>query len=121
MEKSQFDNYIDGVVTVYKQKEKKTDFSAQINPTSRDDLQKVDKFNYQELSVRNQDLDFAEKSDFSLSMKIKIRKSKRIAPKHMAVIDDYLYSIKHIDSDKKNTYLYLEGVRSLAKYTTRQT
>ena len=74
MEKSQFDNYNDGVAVIYKQRKKKTDFSAQINPKSRDDLEKIVKLSYKELSVRNQDLDFAEKSDFSLSLKIMTRK-----------------------------------------------
>lgn len=114
LNKSKFDKYIDGVVLICKKKEKGTDFSATINPQSTDDLERVVKLNYQSMSVRNQDLEFAEQSGFSLSMKIKTRIFKDITSKHMAIVDNFLYSIKYVDKDKVNMYLYLEGVRSVA-------
>lgn len=115
MEKGKFDNYIDGVVTIYEEKCRKSDFSAKANPKSKDDLKKIVKLNYQELSKRNKDFEFAEQSGFTLTMKIKTRKISGITSKHMAVINNFLYSIKHIDSDRKNLFLYMEGVRSIAQ------
>lgn len=115
MEKSQFDSYLDGVVTIYSEKERKTDFSAKMNPKSIDHLEKVVKLNYGLMSKRNQDMEFAEQSGFTLSTKIRVRKVKNITAKHLAVIDGFLYSIKYVDSDKKNLYLYMEGVREIAE------
>lgn len=115
MEKSQFDNYIDGVVTIYREKDRKTDFSAKLNPKSAEHLEKIVKLNFEEMAIRNQDMEFAEQSGFALTMKIKTRKVKNITAKHLSVIDNFLYSIKYIDKDKKNLYLYMEGVRELAE------
>ena len=113
MEKSQFDNYIDGVVKICRQKSNRTDFNAKISSKTQDDLKVIEKLNFQEKAKRVQDFTFAEQNGFELTMKIKVRKVKRITSKHVAVIENYMYSIKHIDSDKKNFYLYLEGAKEL--------
>lgn len=115
MDKGRFDKYIDGVVKICLKKNVDTDFSAAINTNTKEDLTPVYKMNYEQLSKRNQDFEFAKQSGFSLTMKIKIRKVNGVTAKHSAVINNYLYSIKYIDSDTKNLYLYLEGERSLAK------
>lgn len=115
MEKSQFDNYRDGVVTIYTEKERKTDFSAKLNPKNTDHLEKVAKLNFGLMSKRNQDMEFANQSGFTLSIKVKVRKIKGITAKHLAVIDGFLYAIKYVDSDSKNLYLYMEGVRKIAE------
>jgi len=115
VEKSQFDNYIDGVAIICKENAGKTDFEAKINVKKKPDLERIVKLNYGLMSKRNEDLEFAEQMGFTLTKKIKVRMYKGITSKHLVAIENYLYSIKHIDMDKKNMYLYLEGVRELAE------
>lgn len=109
MERSQFQQYNDGVVIICQEKEKKTDFNARQNPSSKKDLKEVVKLNYGMMSIRNQDLDFAQQSGFELSLKIRTRKFNNLTSKHVAIIDNCLYGIRHIDKDKTNLYLYLDG------------
>ena len=66
----------DGIVRIYKKINKKTDFNARNNVQSYDDMEQIVKLNYQQMSKRNQDIEFAEKMSFSLSMKIRTRKFK---------------------------------------------
>lgn len=105
----------DGIVRIYKKINKKTDFNARNNVQSYDDMEQIVKLNYQQMSKRNQDIEFAEKMSFNLSMKIRTRKFKNLNSKQYAVIDRFLYEIKYIDEDKTSSYLYLEGVRELAE------
>ena len=75
----------------------------------------IAKLDYEEMSKRQQDQDFAEQSGFSLSMKIHTRLIPNMDSKCKAVIGDVLYDISYLDLDKKNkeAYLYLEEVRKL--------
>ena len=104
----------DGVVSIYQEIERKTDFSAKKNVSTLSDLKLLGKLDFEEMSKRNQDLEFAEQSGFSLSMKIKTRYIKEVTNKNKAVIDGYLYDIRHIDKTKLEMYLYLEGVKPIA-------
>lgn len=114
--KPRFSNYNDGFVTIYREVEKKTDFSAKENVSSIDDLTEVIKLAYAEKSKRVQDFEFAEKMGFSLSLKAKTRLFDTVDNKCKAIINNYLYDVSYIDFDKANQemYIYLEGVRSLA-------
>lgn len=104
----------DGVVSIYQEIERKTDFSAKKNVSTLSDLKLLGKLDFEEMSKRNQDLEFAEQSGFSLSMKIKTRYIKEVTNKNKAVIDGYLYDIRYIDKTKLEMYLYLEGVKPIA-------
>ena len=104
----------DGVVSIYQEIERKTDFSAKKNVSTLSDLKLLGKLDFEEMSKRNQDLEFAEQSGFSLSMKIKTRYIKEVTNKNKAVIDGYLYDISYIDKTKLEMYLYLEGVKPIA-------
>lgn len=104
----------DGVVSIYQEIERKTDFSAKKNVSTLSDLKLLGKLDFEEMSKRNQDLEFAEQSGFSLSMKIKTRYIKEATNKNKAVIDGYLYDIRYIDKTKLEMYLYLEGVKPIA-------
>ena len=110
-----FPQFNDGIVRIYKKINKKTDFNARNNVQSYDDMEQVVKLNFQQMSKRNQDIEFAEKMSFNLSMKIRTRKFKKINSKQYAVIDGFLFEIKYIDEDKTSSYLYLEGVRDIVK------
>lgn len=105
----------DGVASIYREKDRQTDFSAKRNVESVDDMDFIVKLAYQESSRRQQDLEFAEQSGFSLSLKIRTRYVPTVRSKMKAVIGDRLYDIRYIDKSKKEMFLFLEGVRSLAK------
>ena len=110
-----FSCYNDGVVNIYRPKtsEKKTNFSAATNVTSLDDMEHIVKLAYEEASKREQDIEFANQNDFTLSLKVKTRLYKLVDNKCMAVVDNYLYSVSHVDKNRSEMWLYLQGVRSL--------
>ena len=114
MEKSKFDNYINGVVKICEKVKKKTDFAANQNVTSKNDLKVIEKLSYQKMSKRVQDVEFAKSKKFELTMKIKVRMVKGVTTDNVAVIENKMHSIKHIDDDgNTNMYLYLQGEREL--------
>lgn len=115
MEKSQFDKYTSGVVEICEKLKNKIDFSKPSDHVNRDNFKRIVKLNYEEVSKRIQDMTFAEQNGFSLDMKIKTRKVNSVTSKHVAVIGDMYYSIKYIDSDSRNLYIYLEGVDTIAQ------
>lgn len=106
----------DGVVAIYKEKDRKTDFGAKRNASTLDDLEPVVSLAFEESSKRAQDLEFAEQSGFSLSLKVKTRYRQEVKTKMKAVIDGYLYDIANVDTDRRKLemFLFLEGVREIA-------
>ena len=104
----------DGVAYIYREKERVTDFKAKKNVTSLADMDFVVKLDYEGMSKREQDQEFASENGFSLSLKIRTRKVKGVDNKCKAVIGGYLYDVSYVDSGKGGLYLYLEGVRELA-------
>ena len=115
MQKNRFSKYNDGVVLIYRDKERKTDFNAKRNTTTLEDMEFIAKLDYEEMSKREQDLDFAEKMDFSLSLKIKTRFVKAIDNKCKAVVDGYLYDISYLDKSKTEMFLYMEQIRKVGE------
>lgn len=113
MNKSKFSRYNDGIVTIYRDKPRSTDFNAKQNVSALDDLEFVVKLNYEESSRREQDNEFALQMDFSLSLKVHTRLFAAVDNKCKAVIGGYLYSVKYVDKTREEMWLYLEGVRSL--------
>lgn len=105
--------YNDGVVSIYKERDRKTDFAAKRNVLSLEDMDFIVKLAFDECSKRTQDLEFAEQSGFSLSYKVKTRYVPSVQSKHKAVINGYLYEIAYLDKADRELYLYLEGVREL--------
>lgn len=113
--KNKFSRYNDGVVLIYRAKEKKTDFNAKRNVSTLDDMEFICKLDYEEMSKREQDLEFAEQMGFSLSMKVKTRFVKAVDNKCKAVIDGYLYDISHLDKSKTESFLYMEQIRKVVE------
>lgn len=113
--KSRVKTYNDGVVRFYKEKEQTNGFAAKINVSGIEDLEEIVKLNYSEQSRRTQDLEFADQNGFSLNLKIKTPYYPGINNKSKAVINNYLYDVKYVDTDraKKELYAYLEGVKTL--------
>lgn len=113
MRKFEFSKYNDGVVLIYREKERRSDFSAKINVEVLENMDFIAKLDYQEMSKREQDLEFAQQNDFTLSMKIKTRFFKDVDSRCKAVIDGYLYDISYVDRNRSDTFLYLEGVKRI--------
>lgn len=110
---NKFETYNDGVVSIYRERARTTDFNAKRNVSSLSDMDFVVKLNYKELSKREQDLEFAQQNDFTLSMKIKSRLVKNVDNKCKAVIDGYLYDVSYVDKSRTEVFLYLEGVKAI--------
>ena len=108
--KPRFSVYNDGMVSIYREKDKRSNFSAKINAVSLNDLELVGKLAFAETSKRQQDLEYAEQQGFTLSLKIKTRFIKGVDNKCKAVIDGYLYDVSYVDSTRTELYLYLQGV-----------
>ena len=113
MKKKKFDCYNDGVVVIYREKERRNDFSAKVNVSVLEDMDFIVSLNFQEMSKREQDLEFANQNDFTLSIKIKTRYFKDIDNKCKAVIDGYLYDIAYIDRTRTELFFYLEGIKKI--------
>ena len=113
MIKSNFSRYNDGFVRIYREKERVTDFAAKKNVATLDDMDFVIRLDYEEMSKREQDLDFAEQSSFTLSLKVKTRYAPNVDNKCKAVIDNYLYDIWYVDKTRTELYLFMEGVKPL--------
>lgn len=105
-----FSAYNDGVVSIYREKERRSNFGAKINAMSLEDLELVGKLAFAEQSKRQQDMEFAEQMSFSLDHKIKTRYIKGVDNKCKAVIDGYLYDVSYLDATRTELYLYLHGV-----------
>lgn len=108
-------NYNDGYIRVYEEIPVKANFGAKENVKSTDDLKFIVKLAYEECSKRQEDINFAESSSRSLSMKVKTPLYKKINNEYKVIIENTLYDIIDIDEDRKNRdlYFYLEEVRTL--------
>lgn len=113
MQKINFSKYNDGVVKVYREKERRTDFAAKQNVSTLDNMDFIVKLAFEESAKREQDLEFAEQNDFTLSMKVRTRLVKGVDNKCKAVIDGYLYDVSYIDKSRTEMWMYLEGVKPL--------
>lgn len=113
MRKRKPKTYNDGIVNIYREKDRRTDFNAKRNVSSLDDMDFVVKLAFEELSKREQDLEFAQQNDFTLSLKIKTRLVEGVDNKCKAIIDGYLYDVSYTDKSKTELFLYLEGVKAI--------
>ena len=110
LNRPRFPAYNDGMVYIYREKEKRSNFSAKINAVTLDDLELVNKMAFAETSKRQQDLEYAEQMGFTLTMKIKTRYVPGIDNKCKAVIDGFLYDISYLDATRTDLFFYLQGV-----------
>lgn len=113
MQKTNFSRYNDGIVSIYREKERRTDFSAKRNVSGLDDMDFIVKLAYEESSKRERDLEFAQQNGFSLSLKARTRFVNGVDNKCKAVIDGYLYDVSYIDKSRTEMWLYLEGVKPI--------
>ena len=108
--KPRFSIYNDGMVSIYREKDRRSNFSAKINAVTLNDLELVANLAYAETSKREQDLQYAQQQGFNLSLKIKTRYIKGVDNKCKAIIDGYLYDVSYLDSTRTEMFLYLQGV-----------
>ena len=113
MPKRKLSTYNDGVVRIYRERPRKTEFGAKRNVSTVEDMDFVVRLDYEEASRREEDLEFAEKSGFSLTLKIKTRAVSGVDNKCKAVIDGYLYDVRYTDKTRTEMWLYMEGVKTL--------
>ncbi len=109
-----FARYNDGIVFIYRDTDRRSNFGAKLNAKTLDDLKLIAKLNYAEQSKRQQDMEFAEQMGFSLELKIKTRRINGVDNKCKAVIGSYMYDISYVDSTRTELYLYLQGVGEIA-------
>ena len=109
------ETYNDGIAYLYKRLNDFNSFKASKNITDKKNLEYISKFYYKEETQRQQDIVFAGAMDRKLSLKISIPYCNSIESNQFIMIDNFLYSIFHVDPDKKNnkTYMYLEGERQI--------
>ncbi len=113
-QRPKFARYNDGVVFIYRDTDRRSNFGAKMNVKSLDDMTYVAKLSYAEQSKRQQDMEFAEQMGFSLALKIKTRFIKGVDAKCKVVINNYLYDVSYIDATRTELYFYLQGVGEIA-------
>ena len=109
--------YNDGVAILCEERTKKTDFSAKINPKERKYLKEIARISYGNVSIREDDLSFAEREERTISMKIRITYCPYVNKKKYMVIGGTLYFIYSMDisEDKTEMYVSLEETRCLKR------
>lgn len=112
--KTKLSKYNDGVVRIYRDKQKTTDFNAKRNVRTLEDMDFVVRLDYEEASRREEDMELAKRNSFSLTLKIRTRAVPGVDSLCKAVIDGYLYDVRYTDKSRTEMWLYLEGVRRLA-------
>lgn len=105
--------YPDGVLGIYKAKDRTTDFGARRNVERLSDMEPVCTLCYNVQTIREQDYEFAERADFTLSLKVRTPLLRLVTSEHLALIGTKLYAISHIDATDTEMYLYLEEVRDI--------
>lgn len=113
MNKRKFNRYNDGVISIYREKPRRTDFGAKLNVSTVDDMDFIVKLDYEESSRREEDNSFAEQQGFSLSFKVRTRLFPTVDNKCKAIINGYLYDVKYVDKDRLEMWLYLEQIKAI--------
>ena len=113
MSKLKISTYNDGVVSIYREKGKQSNFAAKENVSALDDMDFVAKLDFEQSSKREQDLEFANQNGFSLALKIRTRYLPSVDNKCKAVIDGYLYDVAYVDKNRVEMWMFLEGVKKL--------
>lgn len=106
-------SYPDGVLKVYVPKDRKTDFGARRNIEKVDDMEFVCSLCFNVQTIREQDYDFAERSSFKLSLKVRTPRFDLVKSNCLALIGTTLFDVSHIDATQGEMYLYLEEVREI--------
>ena len=109
--------YNDGVCYIVNETTAPTSFAAKQNGTTASDFEKLVKLMFSEMSMREQDFEFAEAKSRTLTRKIKTPFVNGWTAKNKIIIGNTLYDIINADIDRANNeiYFYLGEVRELVK------
>ena len=101
-------SFNDGVVELYEKRTEK-------NVKDLNDLTYLSKLRFDEKSLRQQDIEFAQQQNKRLSLKIATPDDGNTDPGRLAVIGNVIYAIIHIDRDRtaRQLYFYLQEVRKV--------
>ena len=113
MSKRKFACYNDGVISIYREKVKRSNFAAKENVSVLEDMDFVVKLAFEESSRREQDLEFANQNDFTLSLKVRVRYFPAVDNHCKAVIDGFLFDVAYVDKSRTEMWLYLEGIKAI--------
>ena len=107
--------YNDGVCYIVSEKKAPSSFAAKQNGTLESDFKKIIKLMFADLSIREQDIEFAEANSRTLTRKIKTPLVGGCTSRNKIIIDKTVYDIINADKDRANNelYFYLEEVREL--------
>lgn len=107
--------YNDGVCYIAEETKAPSSFAARQNGTSKEDFKITFKLMFAEMSLREQDFEFAEAISRTLNRKIKTPEVKGWSSRDKIIIENTLYDIVNADIDRANDeiYFYLEEVRQL--------
>lgn len=106
-------SYPDGVLKVYTPKDRKTDFGARRNIERIEDMEFVCSLCFNVQTIREQDYEFAERSSFKLSLKVRTPRFDLVKSDCLALIGTTLFDVSHTDKAQREMYLYLEEVRDI--------
>lgn len=112
--KTTLPSYSDGVLEIYTPKDRLTDFGARRNIESLDDMDYVAPLCFSVQTIREQDYDFAERSSFTISLKVKTPRLDLVESDCLALIGSTLFDVSHVDRTSREMYLYMEEVREIA-------
>lgn len=107
--------YNDGVCYIVEDQTTPSSFAAKRNGQSAYDYKALFRLMFAEMSIREQDLEFAEANSRTLNRKIKTPRVTGWNSTHKIIIENTLYDIVNADIDraKNEVYFYLEEVRQL--------
>lgn len=110
-----FSNYNHGVLYIAKASTQSSGFGAVTNPVKMSDMEKLQKLDFEEMSKRERDFEFAQSSDHSLDLKVRTRFHSSATADRQVLIGRTLYDIFQVDGNEFSgeMYLYLEKVREL--------
>lgn len=109
--------YNDGVCYIVCENKSPSSFAARENGTTAEDFAELYRLMFADVSIREQDLDFAEAIGRSLNRKIKTPLVNGVNARQKVIISNVLYDVVNADIDRSNSeiYLYLEEVRELVE------
>jgi SPP1 family predicted phage head-tail adaptor len=112
---TKFPRYNDGVCYVVEDQTAPSSFAAKRNGLNASDYKAIFRLMFAEMSIREQDLEFAEANSRTLNRKIKTPRVKGWNAQNKIIIENTLYDIVNADIDrvKNEIYFYLEEVREL--------
>ena len=101
--------YSDGVASFYRERRAPSSFGAKENAQNAADLDFVARLMFRQMSVREQDFEFAEQIGFRCSAKLATHRLDAVKVGDRAVVGTRSYQVGHIDKAPTEMFIYLDG------------